>query len=158
VEPVLDGPVTPPDARQAGSIRLGRAEAGDSQVGFLADFTAALVGLVAVDLDHLLQPRKGQRGLRWYEPAKPTVRRYVPDGSSTYRPAGTAAGALPNPSARPDCPCDGGSGAPCLQDDLGRLGRVQGILASARAAPTSIIKPRPAPASSPAALLCNRLR
>ena len=60
---------------QAGSIRLGRAEAGDSQVGFLADFTAALVGLVAVHLDHLLQTRKGQRRLRWYEPAKPTVRR-----------------------------------------------------------------------------------
>jgi hypothetical protein len=27
VEPVLDGPVIPPDARQAGSIRLGRAVA-----------------------------------------------------------------------------------------------------------------------------------
>ena len=41
------------------------AWAGLSQVGFLADFTAALVGLVAVHLDHLLQTRKGQRGLRW---------------------------------------------------------------------------------------------
>jgi len=129
VEPVLDGPMPP---RLAAS-----AWAGLSQVGFLADSTAALVGLVAVHLDHLLQPRKGQRGLRWYEPAKPTARRCVPDGSSTYRPAGAAAGARPNPSARPDCPCDGGSGAPFLQDDLGRLGRVQGILASARAAPTS---------------------
>jgi hypothetical protein len=37
------------------------AWAGLSQVGFLADFTAALVGLVAVHLDHLLQTRKGQR-------------------------------------------------------------------------------------------------
>jgi len=57
VEPVLDGPMPP---------RLAAfAWAGLSQVGFLADFTAALVGLVAVDLDHLLQTRKGQRGLRW---------------------------------------------------------------------------------------------
>jgi hypothetical protein len=118
VEPVLDGPMPP---RLAAFAWAG----------------LRLVGLVAVHLDHLLQTRKGQRRLRWYEPAKPTARRCVPDGSSTYRPAGTAAGARPNPSARPDCPCDGGSGAPFLQDDLGRLGRVQGILASARAAPTS---------------------
>ena len=51
------------------------AWAGLRLVGFLADFTAALVGLVAVDLDHPLQTRKGQRGLRWYEPARPTARR-----------------------------------------------------------------------------------
>jgi len=126
VEPVLDGPMPP---------RLAAfAWAGLRLVGFLADFTAALVGLVAVHLDRLLQTRKGQRRLRWYEPAKPTARRCVPDGSR-HRPAGAAAGARPDPSARPDCPCDGGSGAPFLRDDLGRLGRVQGILASARAAP-----------------------
>jgi len=41
------------------------AWAGLRLVGFLADFTAALVGLVAVHLDHLLQTRKGQRRLRW---------------------------------------------------------------------------------------------
>lgn len=34
-------------------------------MGFLADFTGAFVGLVAVDFDHLLQTRKGQRRVRW---------------------------------------------------------------------------------------------
>jgi hypothetical protein len=35
-----------------------RAEADNGQVGFLADFTGTFVGLVAVDLDDLLQARK----------------------------------------------------------------------------------------------------
>lgn len=58
MQPVLDGPVTAVEGGQGGSIRLRRAKAGNGQVGFLADFTGTFVGLMAVDLDDLLQARK----------------------------------------------------------------------------------------------------